>query len=115
MPLQRWYRASELAGLPGMPTTVQGVNSAAARHNWRRRHAAGRGGGREYSISALPAGARAHLIAHSLGSSPSATDISLALGEIKILAAEHQIIMNALKILIGHARRHLRTHEREHS
>lgn len=58
---KEWYSAAELAGLPGMQGTVQGVNIAAKRGNWRVRPRTGRGGGNEYHISSLPFETQAHL------------------------------------------------------
>lgn len=49
-----WYSASQLAGLPGMPGTVQGVNFKAKSENWPKRQRSGRGGGFEYPLNALP-------------------------------------------------------------
>ena len=59
--MKEWYSASELAGLPGMPGTVQRVNSKAKNGCWQSRARKARGGGREYHISALPPETRAHL------------------------------------------------------
>jgi len=59
--MKEWFSAKELAGLPGVPGTVQGVNSLAARENWQFRQREGRGGGREYHLSYLPAVTRDHL------------------------------------------------------
>ena len=49
-----WYSASQLAGLPGMPTTKVGVIKMATRENWSKRQRQGRGGGFEYPIQSLP-------------------------------------------------------------
>lgn len=46
--------AKELAGLPGMPGTEQNVNAKAKRENWPCQKRSGRGGGREYAVTALP-------------------------------------------------------------
>lgn len=48
------YGASQLAGVPGMPDTPQGVKARAKRENWPSRRRAGRGGGEEWPASALP-------------------------------------------------------------
>jgi hypothetical protein len=50
-----WYSASQLAGLPGMPTTRAGVIDRSNRESWPKRPRQGRGGGYEYPLSALPA------------------------------------------------------------
>ena len=52
--MRNWYAASELAGLPGMPGTRQGVLSMAKRMGWASRKRQGRGGGREYALASLP-------------------------------------------------------------
>lgn len=51
---QRWFSASELAGLAGMPGTVFGVRKKVEREGWNSREREGRGGGREYPFTALP-------------------------------------------------------------
>ena len=60
--MRDWYSASELAGLPGMPGTVQGIHQRAKGNGWTFRRRSGRGGGREYAASSLPKQARDHLI-----------------------------------------------------
>lgn len=57
-----WAAASELAELPGLPGTVQGINDRARRRSWLRRPRRGRGGGYEYHISNLPEAARVALL-----------------------------------------------------
>ncbi|EMB0053812.1 hypothetical protein U6415_005666, partial [Pseudomonas aeruginosa] len=52
--MSEWFSAQKLAGLPGLPGTVQGINSRATRDSWQQRKHMGRGGGREYHISSLP-------------------------------------------------------------
>ncbi|MDB1109742.1 DNA-binding protein [Pseudomonas extremaustralis] len=49
-----WLTAQHLVGLPGMPTTVQGVNARAKREGWEAQLRLGRGGGQEYSFAVLP-------------------------------------------------------------
>lgn len=55
-----WFAAAELAhmALPGMPGTDRAVQLRAGREGWRFRDRQGRGGGREYHVSALPLAAR---------------------------------------------------------
>jgi putative transposase len=58
-----WHSALELAGLAGLPATHSAVVRVAKRENWQfRQRRAGRGGGREYSFSSLPAPAQAALL-----------------------------------------------------
>jgi hypothetical protein len=68
-----YYTAKELAGKPGMPGTVQNVNSKAKRENWPWRKHAGKGGGREYPLSSLPAETRAALAVASTTSASLST------------------------------------------
>lgn len=48
------YTAKELAGLPGMPGTDRAIRDLADRENWPSQKRPGRGGGREYAVTALP-------------------------------------------------------------
>lgn len=48
-----WYSAAELAGVPGMPSTVAGVAYRAKKEQWVSRRRAGRGGGLEYHQRSL--------------------------------------------------------------
>lgn len=61
--MQSWYTSKELEqlGLPALPTTGRRIREKADRESWLRRERAGRGGGFEYPIEALPAEARAEL------------------------------------------------------
>lgn len=56
-----WFVVAELAGLPGMPGTVQGVLAQAKRKGWTSRKRSGRGGGREYHRDSLPRDTQAAL------------------------------------------------------
>jgi putative transposase len=56
------YTAKELAGLPGLPDTESGVIRKAKSELWPSQKRTGRGGGREYPITALPAETQDHLI-----------------------------------------------------
>lgn len=49
-----WFKASDVAGLPGLPSTKRGVNKAAVAGDWRKRPASGNGGGFEYHVGSLP-------------------------------------------------------------
>lgn len=67
--LKSHYNASELLGLPGIVDlkgrpiqSVKGVLEKATRENWSSQKRAGRGGGREYPVTALPAETRDHLM-----------------------------------------------------
>lgn len=64
-PVQAWYSAAQLAGKPGMPGTERAVQLKAEKAGWAWRKREGRGGGREYSIEALPAETHAALLLSS--------------------------------------------------
>jgi hypothetical protein len=51
----QYFSAKELAGLIGMPGTVQNVTAKATRENWPFRNRKGKGGGKEYPEICLPA------------------------------------------------------------
>jgi len=54
MPKKTWFASSDLAGLPGLPSSREAVARKMARTNPRSRPRKGRGGGKEYHISSLP-------------------------------------------------------------
>lgn len=58
-----WLSAAEIAALalPGLPGTKPGIHQLAQRQGWASRARPGRGGGREYPVSALPREARVAL------------------------------------------------------
>ena len=56
------YTAKELAGLPGMPLTESAVIRKSKIEAWPSQKRTGRGGGKEYPISALPAETQHHLL-----------------------------------------------------
>jgi len=58
-----WLSAQELAGLPGMPGTVQGVNLRAKKQGWEAQLRLGQGGGREYRFAVLPQETQTALLA----------------------------------------------------
>lgn len=60
MTVKKWYSASELAGLPGMPTTDRRAREKAKRLNWASRPARGKKGS-EFAFSNLPDETKAHL------------------------------------------------------
>ena len=59
-----WLSASDIANakLPGLPVTKKGMIGLAKREGWPSRPRKGRGGGREYPLSALPTEAQIALI-----------------------------------------------------
>lgn len=52
--MKKWFCASELAGLPGMPKTVQGVGRKAKRDRYIAKYRNAQGGGLEYHFSCFP-------------------------------------------------------------
>ncbi|MEA1989013.1 MAG: DNA-binding protein, partial [Pseudomonadota bacterium] len=57
---KQYFNAQELAGLPGMPSTVRGVRLKADKESWTKQKKA-KGKGFEYYISSLPEQTRAYL------------------------------------------------------
>ncbi|TSK08582.1 MAG: hypothetical protein FPO08_04560 [Geobacter sp.] len=70
MEQSKHYTAKELAGLPGMPGTEQAVNYRARKESWPSQKRSGRGGGREYPISALPQQTQRHLVKLLISAAP---------------------------------------------
>ncbi len=67
-----WFSPSELAGLPGMPRGIRAIQIQAAAKGWPSRPRAGKGGGREYALGALPADTGAWLLAkHGIAGEPT--------------------------------------------
>lgn len=59
-----FFTAAELADLklPGLPSLRQHISRQATREGWKHRTRQGRGGGREFPLSALPSQARAEIL-----------------------------------------------------
>lgn len=52
---KEWYSAKELAGMPGLPKSPQGINLKARNNNWQSRKKEGiQGKAVEYHINSLP-------------------------------------------------------------
>ncbi|MDH5638921.1 MAG: hypothetical protein OEZ04_10540, partial [Nitrospinota bacterium] len=64
--MKDWYSTRELAGLPGLPGTVQNVTSIAKREGWEKQKRQGRGGGFEYSFNSLPERTRLYFRAQEI-------------------------------------------------
>ncbi len=64
------YTAKELAGLPGMPNSERGIQKLADRESWPFQKRAGRGGGREYPLTALPEETRNRLLERMVATPP---------------------------------------------
>ena len=69
--MKEWYAAKELAGLPGIPGTVQGINQKAQKDQWKFREVDAQGGPggkrREYHISSLPEQTRIAILEEAAG------------------------------------------------
>lgn len=68
--MREWYTAQELAGLPELPGTVQGVRKRARTDAWHSRQRA-QGKGFEYSLQSLPQDAQAALVLRHHRASPA--------------------------------------------
>lgn len=68
-----WMSAGELASakLPGLPSTKAKLLDRARREEWPSRSRNGKGGGREYPVSALPQAAREELLSRELTDRPT--------------------------------------------
>lgn len=64
----RWYSAMALTCVPGLPTDRSALIKMAKREGWVNRPRAGRGGGREYAFTSLPATTQAALLMRERGS-----------------------------------------------
>lgn len=78
--MRNWYTAQELAGLPSMPSTVQGVRKAAARKGWKGKHRLG-SKAIEYAFSVLPPETQAALIAASVAAEKPAPETAPVIAE----------------------------------
>ncbi|PIA70946.1 transposase [Ectopseudomonas toyotomiensis] len=74
--MRKWFAAGELAGQPGMPSTVQGVNLRAKREGWEAQLRLGRGGGQEYNFAMLPAETQAALLARLVGDAEPQAEVA---------------------------------------
>ncbi|MBG6770922.1 transposase, partial [Pseudomonas aeruginosa] len=105
--MSEWFSAQKLAGLPGLPGTVQGINSRATRDSWQQRKHMGRGGGREYHISSLPEETRAALLNAALGEVATKAvrqETQLALVETnrqQLVADARQGVLHALDLMMA--------------
>ncbi|MBV5328509.1 MAG: hypothetical protein JZU65_12890, partial [Chlorobium sp.] len=64
--MKNYYSTTELAGLPGMPGTDRAIRDLSDREAWPNQKRAGRGGGKEYALSALPEATQRHLTKSAL-------------------------------------------------
>jgi|GEM_PF-5615187 len=78
-----YSNAKELAGLIGLPGTVQGVINKASRENWEGRMRTGKGGGKEYPESVLPQETRDKLVMSRINATLRLDDVTKELIEAK--------------------------------
>ena len=78
--MKTYYTPKELAGLPGMPGTDRAIRDQAERENWPWQKRSGRGGGREYALSALPFATQHHLTRQALVDAAPAPVVKSAAG-----------------------------------
>ena len=71
--MKAFYAATELVGLPGLPSAKKNIIAKAERENWPSQKRAGRGGGREYPLAALPEETREHIARRGMVNLPAAT------------------------------------------
>ncbi len=99
----RWYCAAELAGLPGLPGTERRTRSKANAEGWRSRPRPGRGGGREYAFTSLPAPTQAAIAlresraAHAVEDCSPAPPTPLSREAIESAWARYERAPDALK------------------
>lgn len=86
--MEKWYTAQELAGLNGMPGTVQGIIYKAKNEKYVARYREGRGGGFEYHFSTLPGKTKDHLSRIAM-EADSETAVAKAEHEIAIIEEEN--------------------------
>ncbi len=65
------YTAKELAGMPGLEITERAIRDLADRESWPSQKRAGKGGGKEYPVLALPAETREYLTRQVLKNAPA--------------------------------------------
>lgn len=94
--MKAWFSAKELAGLPGLPATVQGVNMRAKADGWNSRDAQTKGGGRQYAFASLPGEAQATLVAQAVGAdAPDPRQAELMLVPVEQLTDRQRQVMSA--------------------
>ena len=71
-----WLSITDLAGLPGLPTSGRATRTWLARYGVPSRTRPGRGGGLEYDASALPPDARAALLARQVAAAAPVIDFA---------------------------------------
>ncbi|MBW4550793.1 MAG: DDE-type integrase/transposase/recombinase [Aphanocapsa sp. GSE-SYN-MK-11-07L] len=60
--MKKWYSASELSGLPGLPSLSNNIARKAKAEKWSSQPRSARGGGKEYALESLPKQTQAALV-----------------------------------------------------
>lgn len=86
--MKSYYTAKELSGLPGLPSTEQNVTTRAKREGWAYRKRSGRGGGKEYALSSLPAETRQHIEKQAIATiAPAVNETATTLPAVEVETA----------------------------
>ncbi len=100
--MKEWYSAKELAGLPGMPETVQGVLKKA--EIWQSQPRTGKGGGREYHLSSFPEETRTHLLVESVPLATTDQDLETYLSSRRIALSPAELLDPVIQAKIACAK-----------
>jgi putative transposase len=93
--MKKWHTAKDLAGLNGMPKTVQGVTYKAKNDHYIARFKRGRGGGHEFHLTSLPDVTKDHL--HKLQMEAETLPVPSAMGEVAVVEEEFNADLTGLK------------------
>lgn len=85
-PIERWFAAADLAGLPGLPGTDRRVHTRAEKENWTRRQRV-RGKGSEYAFSSLPPATQAAILLRERPAQPAKRRNTLAPSDAQLRSA----------------------------
>lgn len=101
---EQWMTASDIVALalPGLPTSKPALLAKADREGWPSRPRQGRGGGKEYAVSALPQAARDALACQALATAPAAVPRQLDMFETTRLQGWQRSTMEARAAILVH-------------
>lgn len=103
---EQWITASDLLklALPGLPSSKPNLLAKAAREEWPSRPRKGRGGGKEYAVSALPEQAKKALAKRALEVAPvqAPVQLDLALTDAGSLREWQRSRMEARAAILAH-------------
>lgn len=103
---ERWMSAGEIEGckLPGLPADKKGILRRAELEGWPSRPRQGRGGGKEYAVSALPQAARDALALRRVANLPAPVQQELPLPAPAELRDWQRETLTARAIVLAHVR-----------